>query len=425
MLRLLRFIVPFAALASVALAQKPQALGEDSPPPSSRSTPAPRVQPNAAPPSAGGKPEALDDGPATTSPPPGRSTPARPPTASGRSGRTAAPPGDLGGKPEALDDGPSTRPPSSGRSTPARPPAASERNATPPQATRPRTARPGPQPIPEGGTGGKPPALDGAAVPEAGARPRNSARPNTRTAPPGDLSGKPPVLSDEEARREEARRDRSSDGFRTISTGTGFVVADQRVLTNNHVVSSCQRVTVRTSAEEVLEANVLATDADRDLAILNVQGNPGPVLSFRGPPDIRRGDGVVTYGFPLSGLLSSGPTLTTGEISALAGIRDNRLHYQISAPVQPGNSGGPLLDLQGHVVGVIVSKLAAMRIAQRTGDIPQNVNFAIKGGEAIAFLREHRISPRVMEANGANKTPAEVGEIANASTLLIRCQRRR
>ncbi len=202
------------------------------------------------------------------------------------------------------------------------------------------------------------------------------------------------------------------------------MVASQRVLTNQHVVNSCQRISVRTSTDLVLEATVLAADSGRDLAILNVQGNAGPILPFRGQPEIRRGEDVVTYGFPLTDILSSGPTLTTGNISAMAGMRDNQLHYQISAPVQPGNSGGPLLDLQGRVVGVIVSKLAAMRIAERTGDIPQNVNFAIKGSEAATFLREHRITPQ-QATNGTNRPTAEVGEIAHPSTLLIQCQRRR
>ncbi len=83
-----------------------------------------------------------------------------------------------------------------------------------------------------------------------------------------------------------------------------------------------------------------------------------------------------------------------------SGIGDSEMQYQISAPVQQGSSGGPLLDLAGHVVGVIVSKLNAQRVAQRTGDIPQNVNFAVKGEEAIAFLRENRIEPLLADTAG-------------------------
>lgn len=208
-----------------------------------------------------------------------------------------------------------------------------------------------------------------------------------------------------------------------VASGTGFVVARDRVLTNHHVIDGCNRILVRTADGRTLAATPPArVDAQRDLALLTVPGDPGPVLSFRSNP-VRRGEGVVTYGFPLAGLLSSGPTLTTGEISALAGLQDNQTQFQISAPVQPGNSGGPLLDRQGHVVGVIVSKLNAQRIAQRTGDIPQNVNFAVKGNEALEFVRRAGVIPQVAESRGTDRSAAEVGETAHRSTMFIRCER--
>jgi S1-C subfamily serine protease len=206
---------------------------------------------------------------------------------------------------------------------------------------------------------------------------------------------------------------------RMVSSGTGFVVAPGRALTNHHVIEDCRAVRIRTAGGGDLPARVITSDRDRDLALIEVPETAGPPLSFRRDQNIRRGEGVVTYGFPLAGLLSSGPTLTTGEVSALAGLQDNQRQYQISAPVQPGNSGGPLLDMGGNVVGVIVSKLNAQRIAQRTGDIPQNVNFAVKGSEALDFLRRNRVEPRLGEA--ATRNAAEVGETAHPSVLFMRC----
>lgn len=206
---------------------------------------------------------------------------------------------------------------------------------------------------------------------------------------------------------------------RVLSTGTGFVVAAGRALTNHHVIEGCRAVSARNAENADLPVRVVASDRQRDLALLEVPPNAGPPLAFRRDGRVRRGEGVVTYGFPLAGLLSSGPTLTTGEVSALAGLRNNEQQYQISAPVQPGNSGGPLLDMAGHVVGVIVSKLNAQRIAQQTGDIPQNVNFAVKGTEALDFLRRHRVEPRL--ADGPPRSAAEVGEIAHPSVLFLRC----
>jgi hypothetical protein len=208
-----------------------------------------------------------------------------------------------------------------------------------------------------------------------------------------------------------------------VTSGTGFVVAADRVLTNHHVVNGCNRVLIRTADGRTLGAALPArVDAQRDLALLTVPGDPGPALPFRGGPAVRRGEAVVTYGFPLADLLSSGPTLTTGEVSALSGFADHQGRFQVSAPVQPGNSGGPLLDRQGNVVGVVVAKLNAAQVAARTGDIPQNVNFAIKGGEALDFLRRAGMDPAVAESRGAERSAAEVGEEAHRSTVFIRCE---
>ncbi len=213
-------------------------------------------------------------------------------------------------------------------------------------------------------------------------------------------------------------------GERAKASGTGFIVAAGRVLTNNHVVEGCGRMTARNAAGQRVPARVDATDTQRDLALLTVPAGFGPALAFRDKPPVERGETVVTYGFPLSGLLSSGPTLTTGDVSALAGLRDNPLHFQISAPVQPGNSGGPLLDAQAHVIGVVVSKLNAARIAQMTGgDIPQNVNFAVKGTEALAFLTANGVQPRLEPSTGAERRAAAIGEVAHPATLFLQCYR--
>ena len=211
-------------------------------------------------------------------------------------------------------------------------------------------------------------------------------------------------------------------GARVIASGSGFVVAPGRLLTNAHVVRDCAGVLARNAAGRRARTKPLRIDAQRDLAVLQVPSDFGPPLLFRGEPPVLRGEAVVTYGFPLSGLLSSGPTLTTGTVSALTGLRDTPLTYTITAPVQPGNSGGPLLDLQGHVVGVIVAKLNAAEVARVTGgDIPQNVNFAIKSGEATAFLRTAGVEPGFAASQGQDLRASEVGTIANPAAAFLQC----
>jgi S1-C subfamily serine protease len=206
---------------------------------------------------------------------------------------------------------------------------------------------------------------------------------------------------------------------RRVSSGTGFVVAQDRVLTNQHVVDGCDRILARTPDGRWLAATPPAqVDAALDLAVLTIPGNPGPTLGFRTAPGIRRGEDVIAYGFPLAGLLSADPKLTRGVVNALAGIRNDPNNIQISAEVQPGNSGGPLLDMQGNVVGVVVSKLDSTRV--RNVD---NVNFAVRGEAAQAFLRRANVPFRTVESRGTDRSAADVGDIAHRSTVLLRCER--
>ena len=251
----------------------------------------------------------------------------------------------------------------------------------------------------------------------------HTAQAQLRARPNDPMPGKPPPLGMAETEPPRAAA-LPSERERPTSSGTGFVVADGRVLTNQHVIEDCGRLMLRNAAGQRLPARASATDRQRDLALLTVAPSVGPPLTFRDRPDVRRGESVVTYGFPLSGLLSSGPSLTTGDLSALSGLRDNPANFQITAPVNPGNSGGPLLDSQANVIGVVVSKLNAMRTAEMTGgDIPQNVNFAVKGTEALAFLREHGVTPHTSPSTGTDKRTPEIGDVAFPSTVYIQCFR--
>jgi len=230
----------------------------------------------------------------------------------------------------------------------------------------------------------------------------------TAAAPPGIMATPTPGVA----------QARPNTQARRVSTGTGFVVAPDRVLTNQHVVDGCDRILARTPDGRWLAA-VPPAQVDRalDLSILTIPGNAGPALAFRDGPAVRRGESVVAYGFPLSGLLSTDPKLTRGEINALGGIRNDQNNFQISAEVQPGNSGGPLLDMQGHVVGVVVAKLDSRRVQN-----VDNVNFAVKGEAAQTFLRRAGVAFRTVPSRGADLSAADVGDIANRSTLLLRCE---
>ncbi|MFC7553630.1 trypsin-like peptidase domain-containing protein [Pseudoroseomonas wenyumeiae] len=199
-------------------------------------------------------------------------------------------------------------------------------------------------------------------------------------------------------------------------------MAPERVVTNRHVVNGCARLTLSGAGPAPLSARTLRMDARLDLALLEVPGLRGPAFPFRATP-ARRGEGVIALGFPLAGLLSTDLKLTRGDVNGLSGLGNDQNVLQMSAPVQPGNSGGPLLDLRGQVLGMVVAKLDAQSVARRTGDIAQNVNFAIKAEPVAAFLRTAGLRPQMGENGGPERSAADIGDDAARSTVMIRCNR--
>jgi TPR repeat protein len=203
-------------------------------------------------------------------------------------------------------------------------------------------------------------------------------------------------------------------------SGTAFFVSrNGNVLTNAHVVEGCRQISVNKEGQSGA-AKILARDERNDLALLATDLHPTQTINWR--LQARQGEDIVVYGFPLTGVLASGGNVAVGNVTALAGLADDSRFLQISAPVQPGNSGGPLLDRNGTVVGVVVAKLNALEIASATGDIPQNVNFAIKASVAAAFLDAQRVAHPEGGGAGALSTP-DIAERAKAFTVQVICVR--
>ena len=142
--------------------------------------------------------------------------------------------------------------------------------------------------------------------------------------------------------------------------------------------------------------------------------------TFRGGRGVRTGDDIVVVGYPLQGLLSSELNVTKGSVSNLTGPGEDRRIMQITAPVQPGSSGGPVLDASGHIVGVVVARLDAIKQARRTGRLPQNVNFAISEGTARAFLDAHDVPYETADSKSPIPT-ADIAAKAKGYTVLIEC----
>jgi hypothetical protein len=203
--------------------------------------------------------------------------------------------------------------------------------------------------------------------------------------------------------------------------GTGFAVSDDGMLvTNEHVVLGCRLVSVRMGTRQ-LSGTVVATDRVSDLALVQLRERTPAFATLRRGPAIRVGEQVVTYGFPLSGSLATEGNLTVGYISALRGLRDDDKTIQITAPVQPGNSGGPLMDQGGHVIGVVAAKLDAMKVMRIMGDVPQNVNFAITLDRLKRFLQANNVR-MADEPSAEELRPVDIGDRVRTFTYLIECQ---
>ena len=168
-------------------------------------------------------------------------------------------------------------------------------------------------------------------------------------------------------------------------TGTGFAVTfDGVLITNNHVISECDsaiKARIDGTPDQYYVATVIGRDEIRDLAALKLQrrvgqGNQEPIRAipraiFRKGSPVLQGEKAIAFGFPLRGLLATNGNLTLGNVSALSGMGDDHNYIQITTPVQPGNSGGPIYDGSGHIIGVVVAKLNALRVMLATGDVPQ------------------------------------------------------
>ncbi len=215
-------------------------------------------------------------------------------------------------------------------------------------------------------------------------------------------------------------REETSPSKKTTLSGTAFAVNQNGYLiTNAHVVSECKKVYAKGTYGNI-PIVIIARDTKNDLALLKADLKKINFSKFRVGKYIRPADPVIVFGYPLHGLLSSDGTVTTGTVTALAGLEDDTRMLQITTPIQPGNSGGPLLDENGLIVGIVESKLNTLAVLKVTGDVPQNVNFAIKSTIAENFLDTNGINYSVSTSR-EHLSPADIGDIGKAISYRISC----
>ena len=256
-------------------------------------------------------------------------------------------------------------------------------------------------------------------------------------APTGQISEELLRLLQASITQEQARQAGDATAKpETTGSGSGFVVNRAgEILTSQHAVERCADAGATiTFGDTSHHAVVQAQDAENDLALLVADSDASCAwwsptcsamfdrpASFSELPRASLGAEVAVAGYPLKGLLASTLNVTRGNVSSLTGLGNEAKWLQISAPVQHGNSGGPVLDKAGNVIGVVTAKLNAVRTAQETGDVPQNVNFALKGAIVRSFLEIHGIEYSRRPSNEV-LTPEDLATLAHGFTVAVTCQ---
>ena len=203
-----------------------------------------------------------------------------------------------------------------------------------------------------------------------------------------------------------------------VASGTGFFVSvDGHIITNQHVIDSCKQVKVHLKGE-ILDVIKIAEDKANDLALLKVSSKPKHVfpLSNESPYPTQE---ILVAGYPFGDNISSTLKFTQGIVSSIAGIDNNYSQIQIDAALQPGNSGGPILDDKGNVVGVAVAKLSLKKILKDYGVIPENTNFGVKSSVVKNLLEGNGII--LNQPKNLNVSRRELSRVVSSGTVFLSC----
>ena len=202
--------------------------------------------------------------------------------------------------------------------------------------------------------------------------------------------------------------------------GSGFVIQQNGyILTNYHVIKDATRISVTVPGREAISARVAASDQENDLAILQVSLRNLTALPIASSEAVQVLDSITVLGYPLPGELGTALSASDGKVNAVREGRTSGTHlFQIDANVNPGNSGGPLLNNHGEVVGIVVAKINSLQYAKENGTLPERINFAIPINEAQVLLR--KIIPNFTPSSRQEVlTDQQVFQSAKGSTVLI------
>lgn len=203
-----------------------------------------------------------------------------------------------------------------------------------------------------------------------------------------------------------------------VANGTGFYISDDGyVVTNQHVIDGCNETQVHSDGQ-MAAATIVGQDKINDLALLKTALKTKSVFSLA-PENPYLLQDIIAAGFPFGESISSTIKVTKGVVSSLSGLGDNSGQIQIDAALQPGNSGGPIIDENGNVVGVAVAKLDLEKSIESFGVVPENVNFGIKLSSLKTFLEDNNVAYKLGDERPIKNSA--LGKLASEATVLLSC----
>jgi S1-C subfamily serine protease len=203
-----------------------------------------------------------------------------------------------------------------------------------------------------------------------------------------------------------------------VASGTGFFVSEEgHLITNNHVIDGCKEIKIH-SKGEIFDTVTLANDPQNDLALLKSGATPDAYFSLSTELPYALQD-VIVAGFPFGDRVSSSLKFTQGIVSSVTGLGNNYSEIQIDAALQPGNSGGPILDEYGNVIAVAVAKLDMKKILDDYGVIPENTNFGVKASAVRNLMEGNLVKPSKPRIRTMSKR--DLSALATDATLFLSC----
>ena len=210
----------------------------------------------------------------------------------------------------------------------------------------------------------------------------------------------------------------------TIGSGSGFYINNKGyALTNNHVVDICKQMVAVVNGKEIL-FRVLNTDKTNDVAIIKTDLRSPSFIKIN-EDGAKLGEDIIAVGYPLSGRLSDSVKITRGIVSALSGMNNNSGQIQIDAALQPGNSGGPVINESGELIGIASAGLNKLLMAKEAKYIPENVNFAVSSSIVTNILKNKKVSYSTPSFFSGSYSNTELATLGDKVTLQLFCRNTR